>query len=209
MEPAIGGPAYRIVTNRLVIRCWQPVDVNMFMEAIEASLEHLRPWMPWAMEEPTSLATKVDRLRRFRGQFDLGQDFLFGIFNDKENEVLGGTGLHTRAGDNAREIGYWIHQAHINQGLATESTAALTKVAFEIEGVDRVEIHCSPDNLRSLAIPNKLGFQHEATLKRRTVDSTGQPRDTMIWSLFARDYPDSPASRSVIKAYDAAERRIL
>lgn len=209
MKPEITGPAYRIVTNRLVIRCWQPVDVTLFKSAIEDSLEHLRPWMPWAMEEPTTLATKIETLRRFRGQFDLDQDFLYGIFDESESEVLGGTGSHTRQGNNAREIGYWIHQDHINQGLATESTAALTKVAFEIDRVDRVEIHCAPENLRSAAIPNKLGFQHEATLRRRTVDSTGQPRDTMIWSIFSRDYPDSPASRSTIKAYDAADRRIL
>jgi hypothetical protein len=43
----------------------------------------------------------VQLLRGFRGRFDLGQDFAYGIFVPDDSEVLGGTGLHTRAGDDA------------------------------------------------------------------------------------------------------------
>ena len=209
MQSKITGPAYRIVTDRLVIRCYNPADAPLLKDAVEASVEHLRPWMDWVESEPESLQTKIDRLRRFRGQFDLGQDFIYGIFDAADRKLLGGTGLHTRAGEHAREVGYWIHADFINQGLATESTAALTKVAFEIDGVDRLEIHCAPDNIRSAVIPQKLGFQHEATLRRRLHADNAEPRDTMIWSLFAMDYPGSPGSKVKIQAYDGADRRIL
>jgi RimJ/RimL family protein N-acetyltransferase len=209
MESQISGPAYRIVTDRLVIRCYHPIDVPLLVEAVNASLEHLQPWMPWVESEPELLQTKIDRLRRFRGEFDLGHDFIYGIFDSNESKLLGGTGLHTRGGEQAREIGYWIHADFINQGLATESSAALTKVAFEIEKVDRLEIHCAPDNIRSAAIPQKLGFQHEATLRRRLHNKGDEPRDTMIWSIFASEYPGSPGSTAKIQAYDAADRRLL
>jgi len=165
--------------------------------------------MPWAVDEPSELQVRIDRLRRFRGNFDLGRDFLYGIFNQGETQVLGSTGLHKRLEGSAREIGYWIHKDYINLGYATEVSAALVKVAFEIEGVDRVEIQCGPTNVRSMTIPKKLGFQHEATLRRRTVTPEGKPRDTMIWSLFADEYPASPAAGEEIQAYDAAGRRIL
>ncbi len=209
MKSKISGPAYRIVTERLVLRCYHPKDALLLKVAVDASVEHLRPWMPWVEQEPEPLQTKIDRLRRFRSEFDLGQDFIFGIFDSTESKLLGGTGLHTRIGEQAREIGYWIHADYINQGLATESSAALTKVAFEIEGVDRLEIHCAPDNDRSAAIPKKLGYQYEATLRRRLHTDNAEPRDTMIWSLFAMDYPGSPGSEAMIQAYDVADRRIL
>src|SRR5439155_22043403 len=64
-------PPYRIETERLVIRCWEPQDAPLLKEAIDSSLDHLRPWMPWAREEPQSLAQKVELLRHFRGRFDL------------------------------------------------------------------------------------------------------------------------------------------
>ncbi len=112
-------------------------------------------------------------------------------------------------GAGAREIGYWIRADRVNQGLATESSAALTRVAFEIERVHRVEIHCDPRNLRSAAVPRKLGFTHEANLRDRLPMRDGTFRDTMIWTLFESDYPSSPTAQAVIEAFDAVEQRIL
>jgi RimJ/RimL family protein N-acetyltransferase len=152
---------------------------------------------------------RVELLRRFRGQFDLNQDFVYGIFNPDETGVLGGTGLHTRVGEGAREIGYWIHVDFINRGLATESTAALTKVAFEVDKVRWVEIHCDPENIRSAIIPEKLSFTHEATLRQRLVDGPEEPRDSMIWTLFADDYPNSYAAGVAVEAFNAIGSKIL
>lgn len=196
------GPAYRIHTSRLVLRCWHPQDAPLLKAAIDTNLEHLRPWMWWAQYEPTDLHRKIEHLRQCRGAFDLGQDFAYGIFNREETQVLGSTGLHTRVGTEAREIGYWIHQDYINQGLATEATAALTRVAFTIDRVARIEIHCDPNNVRSRAVPQKLGFCHEATLRQRIRTPAGQPRDTMIWTLLADEYPTSPAATAEIEAFD-------
>lgn len=119
--------AYRIETERLVIRCYQPQDAALLKAAIDESLDHLRPWMPWAVQEPESLAAKQGRMRKYRGQFDLGQDYVFGIFSKNEELQVGSTGLHTRVGDKAREIGYWISAKHIQRGYATESTRALRR----------------------------------------------------------------------------------
>lgn len=209
MSASSRGPAYRVVTERLVLRCWQPTDAPRLKAAIDASLDHLRPWMPWAAQEPESIEAKAARLRRMRGQFDLGIDYVYGVFDRDERSVLGGTGLHTRAGEGAREIGYWIHVAHAGKGLATELVAALTRVAFEVDAVRRVEIHCAPENARSAAVPRKLGYVHEATLRARAVRSDGTPRDTMIWTLLDGEYPSSPAARSGAEAYDALGERLL
>ena len=159
MNETVSGPAYRIETPRLVVRCWQPADAFMLREAVESSVDHLLPWLPWAQAEPEELQAKVDRLRMFRGKFDLGEDYVYGIFDRQEGRVIGGSGLHTRVGPGAREIGYWIRKDEIGHGYATEVSAALTKVAFEIDRVDRVEIRCDPENVRSAAIPAKLGFE--------------------------------------------------
>jgi RimJ/RimL family protein N-acetyltransferase len=177
--------------------------------AIDASLEHLRPWMPWVMQEPEDIETKAARLRQFRGNFDLDRDYFYGIFNPDESQVIGGTGLHTRVGENALEIGYWIHIERTNQGLATEATAALTKVAFEINHVNRVEIHCDPNNLRSAKVPKKLGYVEEAVLRQRFYTSEGQPRDTMIWTMLAEEYLLSPIKEVKIKAYDVLGQKLF
>jgi RimJ/RimL family protein N-acetyltransferase len=133
--PKIPNPAYRIETKRLVLRCWQPQDAALMREAAAASKEHLLPFMPWAVNEPESVESKIERIRTFRAKFDRGEDFVYGVFDRDETRVLGGSGLHTRIGEEGLEIGYWIHKDFIGQGLATELSAALTKVAFELNSI--------------------------------------------------------------------------
>jgi RimJ/RimL family protein N-acetyltransferase len=201
-------PAYRIVTPRLVLRCYNPKDALLLENSITESLDHLVPWMPWASSEPEPLMSKVERLRRMRSNFDLNIDYVYGIFNLEETCLLGGTGLHPRLGAGALEIGYWIHRDFINKGYATESTAALTKIAFEINKVNRVEIHCSVENIRSAKVPQKLGYSHEATLRNRSF-ANDHLTDQMVWSLFADEYAKNSPCKIRIAAYDAAERCIL
>jgi RimJ/RimL family protein N-acetyltransferase len=148
-------------------------------------------------------------LRRWRGEFDLNQDFVYGVFSADETTALGSSGLHTRRGEGVREIGYWIHADHINRGYATEVAAALTKVAFEIEKVRHTEIYCLTTNAPSAAVARKLGYVHEADLRRRMAVTDNDYRDTMIWTLLADEYPESPAAEAEIEAYDAVGRRLL
>ena len=200
-------PPYRIVTERLVVRCWEPRDAPLLKEAVDASIDHLLPWMPWAVDEPQPLEAKVDLLRQFRGNFDLGTDFVYGIFDRDESAAVGGTGLHTRLGPEVYEIGYWIHAGHAGNGYAREATAALTRVTFELTDMERIDIRCDPANARSRAIPEKLGYTEEATLRRRL--HYPEPRDVVIYTLFREDYASSPAAGAAVEAYDAAGTRVL
>jgi RimJ/RimL family protein N-acetyltransferase len=203
-------PPYAIRTERLLVRCWEPADAPALKEAVDSSLEHLRPWLPWATHEPQTVDEKVALLRRFRGSFDLGQDYVYGAFDEQDATVVGGTGLHTRIGDDAFEIGYWIRASRIGEGLATELSAALTRAAFEVSGVDRVEIRVDPANERSVRIPRKLGFAEEATLRRRLESGEGgEPRDVVIFTLFRDAYDASPSAGTQLEAFDAAGARVL
>ena len=205
----IAGPAYRIETARLVVRCWEPTDAAILKKAIDSSTSHLRPWMPWATIEPAPIDDRLQFLRQSRGKFDLGQDFTYSVFDNNETEVIGGTGLHTRHGLDTREIGYWIHEEQTRKGYATEVAAALTRVAFEIDEVERVEIHCAAENHKSAGVPKKLGFIYEGNRRRIAKDADGKAHDSMIWTMLKEEYPNSIPSKAPIKAYDAIGRRVL
>ena len=208
MSDTIPNPAYRIETKRLVIRCYNPVDSKLLEQSVMESLEHLKPWMAWAHNEPVSLEARTKAVQSFRGKFDLGENYIYGIFNADETRLLGGTGLHTRVGENQFEIGYWIHKDFINQGLVTESSAALTKVAFEICRVHRVEIHCDPGNVASAAIPRKLGYTHEGTLRQKTPFLDGWS-DSMVWGMLESEYPTSSAAKADVKVFGASRERLV
>jgi RimJ/RimL family protein N-acetyltransferase len=199
---------YRIETERLVIRAWQRDDAALLKEALDSSLEHLRAWMPWADDEPQTLEEKTALVEAFRSQFDAGENFIYGIFSPDESEVLGGTGLHARVGPGGLEIGYWVRASATRQGIAAESSAAVTRAGFEVCEADRIEIRIEPRNEPSLGVPRKLGFVEEATLRRRLPGRKGEPlRDVTIFTMFREDF--DPAIARPLRAFDAGGRQLL
>jgi RimJ/RimL family protein N-acetyltransferase len=203
------GPAYTVRTPRLLLRCWDPADAPLYRQALGDSREHLLPWLPWVRDEPRSLDDQVARLRGLRALFDMGRDFIYGAFAAEGGELVGSVGLHPRAGEGAREISLWTTARHAGSGYGTEASVALLRVAFEVDEVRRVELHCDPRNHASRHLAAKLGFEHEATLRARDEDEHGAPADVMIWSLFREGYAASRVARADVEAFDAMGRRLL
>jgi RimJ/RimL family protein N-acetyltransferase len=201
---------YRIETERFVLRCLEPDDAPLLKEAVDASIEHLLPWMPWARFEPQSIDEKIELLRLFRGQFDQDENYVFGVFDPDESRLLGGSGLHPRGGPGALEIGYWLRADAIGQGIATEVTAVLTRVGFEQCGLRRVDVQVDPANERSLRIPRRLGFTEDGTLRGRLEpkEDGGEWRDSVLFTMLEPELAGSPCMSFDYAAYDAIGREL-
>jgi RimJ/RimL family protein N-acetyltransferase len=200
---------YRIETERLVVRCYEPSDAPLLKAAVDASAEHLRPWMLWTPDEPEPLEDVVQRLRTFRAQFDADENWIMGVFTPDESRLVGGAGLHPRGGDGSLEIGYWIAVDAIGQGLATEVTAVLARVGIEVLGLDRIDLQAEVTNHRSAAIPRRLGFAHDGTLRRRLPRRPGEPRaDALAFSLLREELAGSPCMQYDYVAYDVVGNRL-
>ena len=202
------GPAYRIVTPRLVLRCYEPRDAAMAKAAIDASLPELKRFMSWAHGEPTDPQTKIALMRQFRGRFDLGQDFVYGIFDAQERVCLGGAGLHTQKDPHVRELGYWISTSQAKKGYATEAASALVQVAFRVDCVGRLELRCLPDNAASIAVARKIGMQLEGTARGAHVWHDGTTRDMLVFSAIPADLDRMPARLVPIEAFGAVGERL-
>jgi RimJ/RimL family protein N-acetyltransferase len=163
--------------------------------------------MPWTPDEPEPLDAVYERLRGFRAEYDRDENWIMGVFEVDESIAVGGTGLHPRAGDESREIGYWIAADAVGRGYATESAAVLTRVGFACLDVDRVEIRVDPANESSARIPAKLGYTKEATLRRRLPEKQGSGlRDVDVWTMFRSELARSPCATYGYVAYDALNR---
>jgi RimJ/RimL family protein N-acetyltransferase len=194
-------PPYRIETERLVLRCWEPADAPALDAAVAESRDELRVWMPWAAVpavEPT-----VELLRRFRGSFDLGQEFSYGIF-DHAGAVIGSSGLHVREDEGAFEIGYWVRTGRTREGLATEAAAALTCVGMQRCGAQRMDIRVEPGNEASARVARKLGYREEGRLRRKLPPLVpgGPMRDALLFTLLAEELPASACASTAYRAFD-------
>jgi ribosomal-protein-serine acetyltransferase len=71
----------------------------------------------------------------------------------------------------------------------TRACRALIAHAFGELGVHRVTIRVAPDNVRSRAIPERLGFTKEATLREAgRTDGRGYV-DLVVYGLLDREWP--------------------
>jgi RimJ/RimL family protein N-acetyltransferase len=142
-----------------VLRPFRTSDADALARAVGESLEHLRPWMPWANNGSAEPDFQRRRLVAVVQQWDRGDEYQYGLFDPEETRVLGSFGLMTRRGRSSLEIGYWVHVNATGRGHATHAAAALTDVALAVRGVKQVLIYTDEANLRSAAIPKKLGFE--------------------------------------------------
>lgn len=172
-------PPERIETDGLVLRRWEPEDLQARYDAVVESYEHLHHWMDWLREPPT--------LEGQRAWGELQADSWpsdgscnYGIFDAADGAVLGVIGVHDRLGPGALEIGYWCHVAYTGKGVITRAARELTRILLGLDNIERVEIHCDEANTRSAAVPRRLGYR----LDRIEDDGINAPGDTgrgMVW----------------------------
>jgi RimJ/RimL family protein N-acetyltransferase len=172
-----------VETPRLALRARDPAEAVALKAAIDANIEHLRRWMPWAMHEPSPLSVIETRLEKFAAEFRTGPDWGYSIYARDAAAMIGSIGIHASIGPRALEIGYWLDARCTGRGLATEATDAATRLVLSLPDVERVEIRCDPANIASAGIPRRLGFRHVTTLENESTTPTGAPRDTMVWEM--------------------------
>jgi ribosomal-protein-serine acetyltransferase len=63
-------------------------------------------------------------------------------------------------------IGYWLSEREQGHGLMTQTVRALDDHALREWGLHRIEIRAAPENHRSRAIPERLGFSEEGVLEQ-------------------------------------------
>ncbi|MCG8454830.1 MAG: GNAT family N-acetyltransferase [Holophagales bacterium] len=187
---------YRVETARLFLQALGPEDAEQLAAVIPPNKAHLSASMPWVHQEPMALPARLTLLKGMRANFDLGQDFTYGIFDRRSASYIGGTGLHPRIGPLALEMGYWIAKPFEGRGFVTESVTALVHVAFELMEARRLEVRCNPVNRRSRAIPERMGFHLDGVLREGGIGGDGELEDRMVWSLLASEYPRHPLCSS-------------
>lgn len=162
----------------VTLRRWRLDDLDALFGAVTGSLEHLRPWAPWAADYPRASAEEY--LAGSVRHWDEGTEYNYAITTG--GALAGSISLMARIGPGGLEIGYWVHQAHTRRGLATTAAAALVDQAFRLPGVDRVVIVHDELNAASGAIPRKLGFTEvgRQAIEPRSPAGTGTG---VVWEL--------------------------
>jgi RimJ/RimL family protein N-acetyltransferase len=166
----------------VILRRNRPADAEPVARAVAESLEHLKPWMPWAQPRSATTESQAHRIAEVEIGWQRGTDFVYAMRrpDGPEDEIVGIIGLHRRIGPRAGEIGYWTHVDYSGRGYMTAAAKALTEAAEALDDVDRMEIHTDEANVRSAAIPQKLGYRL-ARVDVRPPEAPGETGRLQIW----------------------------
>ncbi|MFI5045448.1 MAG: GNAT family N-acetyltransferase [Acidimicrobiia bacterium] len=154
--------------------------------AVGESLEHLRPFLPWADEENARQSVQHNRLVTVTRLWNDGREYQYAITtaDPTDDRVIGMISVmrndRWHVGPDAVEIGYWVHVDWCNRGIATRASRALAAASLALDGVERVVIAVDAVNSPSNAIPRKLGFAMEKVVEGPP-SAPGESGRMQIW----------------------------
>lgn len=161
-------------------------DLESIFSLVEADRGRLRRWLPWVDQVRTLDDERawLEGILASESTADQG----YGIWD--RDGFAGGIGLMLLALSNSADIGYWLGASFEGRGLVTRACRALIDHGFGTLGLHRITIHCAPDNARSRAVPERLGFTEEAVLREASRTGDGY-EDLVVYGLLEREWPAS------------------
>jgi ribosomal-protein-serine acetyltransferase len=171
------------------VRRIEDSDAEELAALVDANRAYLSRWMPWA--PANTISDTREHIRRAKEQAERDDGFQAVIA--RNGRIVGALGYHRLDRINqSTSLGYWLAESAQGQGTMTRAVRALVEIAFREWELNRVEIRCAPENRRSRAIPERLGFQEEGTL--RQAERIGDRYlDSVVYSMLASDW--SPQRR--------------
>jgi ribosomal-protein-serine acetyltransferase len=166
------------------LRPFEEADADELHGLIEADRARLAEWLPWAAEQDRE--GTVEFIRRSRQEIEEGIGYQAAIA--PEGAIVGVIGCRPiNWSHGSTNIGYWLAEAGVGKGTMTAAVRALTDHAFGSWGLHRVEIMAATQNRRSRAVPERLGFAEEGTL--RGAEQVGDRHlDIVVYGMLAADW---------------------
>ncbi|WP_226674842.1 GNAT family N-acetyltransferase [Mesobacillus jeotgali] len=177
----------QLETERLLLRAPNRTgDGSIVNQAIRDSFNELKAWLPFAQKLPAVEETEIN-LRKAHINFLKRESFRFLIFDKTTNDFIGTATLQGIDWSIPKcEIGYWINTKFSDSGYMTEAVKALTNFGLHQMEFKRIEIRCESTNLKSRAIPEKLGYELEGILRNDDLSADGSRlTDTCFYSIIS------------------------
>ena len=151
------------VEDGLYLKSLELKDSEDLLPLVEVNRAYLREWLPWL-----DMTRTIDEMIAFIDsairQQAAGLGFQAGIWY--QNQVIGVIGYHHLEWANRSTcIGYWLAEPFQRRGIMTKACRTLVEYAFDDWHLNRIEIRCAVGNTKSRAIPERLGFRSEGTLR--------------------------------------------
>jgi ribosomal-protein-serine acetyltransferase len=139
-------------------------DAEALYQLVEQNRAYLREWLPW-IDATQSIEDERMFISNTSMQYQSNQSSTYAIWYQRQ--IIGLIGYNQLDWPNRKvDIGYWLVAQHQGKGIMTRACRALIEYALDDLKLNKVEIQCATMNQRSCAIPQRLGFTYEGTMRQ-------------------------------------------
>jgi ribosomal-protein-serine acetyltransferase len=178
------------VDQEIELQLFQPHHAQKLFQLVEDNRDYLDEWLPW-VENMTAQYQFESIIPSWLQQFSENNGFNAGIVY--KNMLVGSIGLTQIDWYNKNtSIGYFLAKNAVGHGIMTRSVQALLNYSFFDLGLNRVEIRCGEKNIKSRAIPERLGFVQEGKI-REGEQLHNHFHDIIVYGMLSRDWHRSLA----------------
>ena len=173
------------ITDDIHLRSFEASDAEELYALVDANREYLSRWMAWAAtQDLAGTRSFIDGTRKQLAGNDGVQAAVV-----ERGAIVGVTGFHrVDWGNRSTSVGYWLAEDRQGRGTMTRAVRALVDHAFTAWQMHRVEIRAAPANVRSRAIPKRLGFTREGVLRQAELVG-GEYLDHVVYGVLASEWP--------------------
>ena len=162
----------------------EPRHALEMLALIDKNRPHLRQWLPWVDATRAVMDSRM-WIQGALKQFAENRELHAGIWY--EGRFAGVIGCRFIWQNNSAVIGYWLGAEFQGKGLMTAATKAFIDHCLREMNLNRIEIRCATQNHRSRAIPERLGFINEGTI-RDAEWLYDHYVDHIVYGLLAKDW---------------------
>lgn len=173
------------VNEDISLRLLMKKDAKELFTLVNESRSYLREWLPWvdSMKKESDYEPIIEMwLKQFSDQ----DGFQTGIsFNGKLVGMIGLQGINRV--NSTTEVGYWLAEEYQGNGIMSAAVKVIVNLAFNEYDVNRVTIQCGLKNIKSQAIPKRLGFTQDGII-REAEYLYDHYHDLVLYSMLAKEW---------------------
>ncbi|WP_158969264.1 GNAT family N-acetyltransferase [Paraglaciecola sp. L3A3] len=152
------------VSSDIYIRLLLPTDAISLFNLIQSNRNYLKQWLPWL-----DLVSNFEQTQTFIDtaiyRHNESESSNYAIFYQEKLVGLAGFNTFDFQNKNAT-LGYWLAELYVGKGIITQVVKTLLDMGFIDYKLHKIAIHCAVENLKSRAIPERLGFVCEGQFRQ-------------------------------------------
>lgn len=150
-------------------------DIWRWYTADLTNPDHLEEWMTNRLNESNR-----------------GAKLSYAVLDKESGKVIGSSSYgNIDWTEHCIEIGWtWLGKAYIGSGINKHMKFLMLDHAFETMGIERLELRTDETNARSRRAMEKIGAQHDGTLRSHRRTQGGRRRDTVVYSILKAEWSE-------------------